>query len=343
MNENAYPLVSVVTPCYNGESFVDRFFEQVLTQTYPRIEMIFVDDGSTDRTLEIAQSYVGAFEKRGYSLKILTQENAGQACALNLGFEWVSGKYITWPDCDDLMDPRNIEKKASFLETHLDKGFVLCAVARVREDDLSKIISVNRLSSYALENGLFDALIKENGAFCSGIAYMARASVLFEAIGGKRIFESRSGQNWQLLFPLSYSYEFGYIDETLATYVIRKDSHSRSYVSPDERLRRTYELEDIIRHTLPGIPMTEEDATKYGAYVDVKYASARFKLALELGNRKLAREMSSLLDSTFGKSPLRSMILAVFEAGNGSIVQVTTKALSAARRAKKIALSIARR
>ena len=89
--------------------------------------------------------------------------------------------------------------------------------------------------------------------------------------------------------------------------------------------------------------MTEEDATKYGAYVDVKYASARFKLALELGNRKLAREMSSLLDSTFGKSPLRSMILAVFEAGNGSIVQVTTKALSAARRAKKIALSIARR
>ena len=50
--------VSIITPCFNGESFVERFFENILEQTYKNIELIFVNDGSSDRTEEIAKSYI---------------------------------------------------------------------------------------------------------------------------------------------------------------------------------------------------------------------------------------------------------------------------------------------
>ena len=50
------PLVSIITPCYNGEAFLKRYFESILNQTYPNLELIFINDGSTDRTEEIALS-----------------------------------------------------------------------------------------------------------------------------------------------------------------------------------------------------------------------------------------------------------------------------------------------
>lgn len=59
------PLVSIITPCYNGEAFLKRYFESILNQTYPNLELIFINDGSTDRTEEIALSYRERLEKRG--------------------------------------------------------------------------------------------------------------------------------------------------------------------------------------------------------------------------------------------------------------------------------------
>ena len=59
------PPVSIITPCYNGESDLERYFESILKQTYQNMELIFVDDGSTDRTSEIAEKYRGKLEGRG--------------------------------------------------------------------------------------------------------------------------------------------------------------------------------------------------------------------------------------------------------------------------------------
>ena len=168
------PLVSIVTPCYNGAAYVDRFFETVMDQTWPHIELIFVDDGSTDDTLAKAEAWRKRLEARGITFKLLTHPNGGQASAINVGLPHVTGKYVMWPDSDDLMDPKNVELKARYLEGHPEKGLVVCDVACVDEDDLGSVVrsSVFDDSRYRL----FDALIREEkGAFCSGIAYLARA------------------------------------------------------------------------------------------------------------------------------------------------------------------------
>ena len=110
--------VSVITPCYNGEEFADRFFRNIMEQTYQNIELIFVNDGSSDRTEEIAKSYISQFEQTGRKLIYIFQDNAGQAAAVNKGLEIFTGDYLMWMDSDDILDKDNIEKKVEFLEAN---------------------------------------------------------------------------------------------------------------------------------------------------------------------------------------------------------------------------------
>ena len=310
------PLVSILTPCYNGVSYIDRYFETVMGQTYPSIELIFVDDGSMDGTLAKAEAWRGRLEERGIAFKLLTHPNGGQASAINLGLPEVTGKYVTWPDSDDIMDPRNIELKVEYLEAHPEKGLVVCDVANVYEDDLGTVFS-----SLIFDDSnprLFDGLIREKkGCFCSGIAYLARSEALFSAIGGRHIYESPSGQNWQLLFPLTYHNDCGFIHEELATYVVRRGSHSRSYTTPGKQMQRTYELEDIIRHVLPVVGMGKADLELYQDYTDVKYLSSRFVIAVKMGDKEMARRLKGEIDLIEGASRKRTALMLLCDAGLG--------------------------
>lgn len=328
------PLVSIVTPCYNGEAYLDRFFRSIMAQTWPSIELIFVDDGSTDTTLAVAESWRDRLEGRGIAFRLLTHPNGGQASAMNVGLPYVSGKYVTWPDSDDLMDPKNLELKAEYLEAHPEKGLVVCDISFVDESDPGAV--VNRCVFDDSRPRLFDGLIRENkGIFCSDIAYMARADALFRAIGGRRIYESRSGQNWQLLFPLTYHNDCGFIHKDLATYVVRGDSHSHSYVSLEDQMRRTHELEDIIVHVLPSMGMSDIDLSDYMGYAKRKYLPQRFEVAVKMGNRGLARDLKADLDAFEGKSLKRELMAVICDAGFAPVCFAMARATRGAVRLVK--------
>lgn len=96
------PLVSIVVPVYNGEKYIRDTIESVINQTYPNIECIVIDDGSTDTTSEILKEF-------GVKIFTLTQNNAGQSVALNNGFERAKGDYIGYLSADDLIDLDHIE------------------------------------------------------------------------------------------------------------------------------------------------------------------------------------------------------------------------------------------
>ena len=97
MNEtsaNAAPLVSVVMPAYNSARYIVEAIDSALQQDYPALEIIVVDDGSTDDTVVIVTGY-------GDKVRLLTQKNRGSAAARNLGIQHARGKYIAFLDADD--------------------------------------------------------------------------------------------------------------------------------------------------------------------------------------------------------------------------------------------------
>jgi glycosyltransferase involved in cell wall biosynthesis len=114
----AAPLVSVIVPAYDGERFVAEAVESILGQTYSPLELIVVDDGSTDRTAEIVEGYE--------AVRLLRKENGGPASARNAGLEAATGAIIAFQDQDDVMLPRRIEVQAGRLIEAAEVDLVIC-------------------------------------------------------------------------------------------------------------------------------------------------------------------------------------------------------------------------
>lgn len=104
------PLVSIIIPTFNYGRYICRAVDSALSQTYPNIEVIVIDDGSTDETSFIlADTY-------GQRISCLRQENRGAAAARNIGISISRGDYITFLDADDRYMPENIAWKFEFLQ-----------------------------------------------------------------------------------------------------------------------------------------------------------------------------------------------------------------------------------
>lgn len=103
--------VSILIPCYNSEKWLGETLDCCLRQTYPNIEVVVVDDGSTDNSLAIAREY----EKKDKRIRVFSQPNSGGCRARNLAFEKSTGDYIKYLDADDLMSDDMIEKQVELL------------------------------------------------------------------------------------------------------------------------------------------------------------------------------------------------------------------------------------
>jgi len=106
-------LVSVIIPVYNASPFLKDSIESVIAQTYSNIEIICIDDGSTDNSLEILKSFSD-------KITIISQENRGLASALNVGIKKMNGKWFKWFSPDDLMFSNTIETLVSSGENFSD-------------------------------------------------------------------------------------------------------------------------------------------------------------------------------------------------------------------------------
>lgn len=123
----ARPLVSVIMPAYNAAPFVKAAIDSVLAQTYSNIELIVVDDGSTDGTGEIVQRY-------GSKLSYIYQRNSRQAAARNTGLWHAGGEVLAFIDADDIWLPEKLEKQVALLEQDPSLGLIYCSVKQIDED-----------------------------------------------------------------------------------------------------------------------------------------------------------------------------------------------------------------
>lgn len=104
-------LISVIVPLYNVEKYLQRCVESIMSQTYKMIEILLVDDGSSDRSGQICDD-LALLDKR---IRVFHKENGGVSSARNFGIEQASGEYICFVDSDDWLDTDYFEKAASFL------------------------------------------------------------------------------------------------------------------------------------------------------------------------------------------------------------------------------------
>lgn len=272
-------LVSIITPCFNGEFFVERFLDSILNQTYKRIELIFINDGSTDKTEEIVLSYISAFEKQGMKFVYKSQANAGQAAALNEGLKLFTGEYLTWPDSDDYLAHTSIEKRVRFLKKHPEYGFVRSNAWYVDYYTLKNIRKVSVLPK-RYESRLFDGLITGIQFWVNG-CYLIRTSAFLAVNPDRHIECSSVGQNVQMLLPVAFKFLCGYIDECLFYYVNTPNSHSRIRRTYHQAFSRCDEFYGLLHSTCDKIDMLESERKEYERLLDRLWILAHRKLALQ--------------------------------------------------------------
>ena len=295
--------VSIISPVYNGEKYIGNYLKSVLRQTYPQIELVLIDDASQDGTENIVLEYQRKFEIRGYKLIYKKQEkNNGQAAAINVGLKLFSGDYMTWMDSDDIFYPDAIEKKVDFLEHHLEYDFALNEGEVVNANNLDKKKQIIRRVESQQRDCLFEDLLREkNVVFCPG-SIMVRSESLKKALPDLTIFESREGQNWQLMLPLAYTCKYGYIKEVLFKYVVHNDSHSHMKRSFEREIQRRQNFYILQKNTINKIVGMSEEEKKYW----INYAEGRMKYSqYVIANRYHKYAISKSLKNELVKSNIK--------------------------------------
>ncbi len=275
-------LVSVVIPNYNYARFLREAIDSVLAQTYAEIEIIVVDDGSTDDSKDILKSY-------GQQIKAVFQQNQGVSAARNNGVNESRGEFISFLDADDLWLPAKIEKQVVRFQEDEKLGLVHVGVVEV---DANGDFLLERLEG--LEGDVSgELLLIKQTILGGGSGLMVRRDV-FDEVGG---FDNRlsTSADWDLFYQISSRYPIGFVPEILLKYRVH-NSNMHSNVSAMEHdmmiafekafIEMTPELKKIRRRAYGSLHQNLAGsyfaAGNYTAFVSHSFKS----LTLDPGNIK---------------------------------------------------------
>lgn len=277
------PLVSVVIPAYNAERTIGATLESVLSQTYSPTEIIVVDDGSTDDT-------VGVVETFGDTVRLLRRSNAGHAAARNAGVTVSRGEFVGFIDADDLWLPEKLERQVAFLQAHSEVGAVQCGARIV--DDALRTLEVLRCGPGG--DPLIDALqLKNLPAFASALVVRRTC---FNRIGG---FDASLLilDDWDLAIRIARHCHLASLEDPLTLYRRHPSSQSRAvdiHIEPGLRV-----LDRLFAE--PGLPrkILERRKSAYSAFFRMlaggNFRARRFGPFLRWGIRAVLTDPTQIL------------------------------------------------
>jgi glycosyltransferase involved in cell wall biosynthesis len=196
------PRVSVIVPAYNMAEYTVETIESLRAQTYPDVEIIVVDDGSTDGTAM-------ALERFGDSIIRLRQENRGACAARNRGFRASTGELVAFLDCDDLYHPEKVERFVAWFRDHPGVGMVYSPEYLI--DENGEIVGENR-PRRPHSGEVFSRLLRRN--FVGSSTPIVRREALDEVgLWDEAIFTTA---DWDLWLRIARRCLVGYIDDPLS-------------------------------------------------------------------------------------------------------------------------------
>lgn len=208
-------LVSVVIATYNMGKFLSESINSVLNQTYANIEVIVVDDGSTDGTNEVMKPYLG--DSR---IKYIIQDNTGQASAKNRGIRESQGEFVAFLDADDMWVPEKLALQIPVFAKSQNVGVVYARVSYIDEMGSTIRIADNELFRGRVSSDLF---IRNFIGF--GTSVVKRECLT--RLGGFKE-HIRMGIDYELWLRLSTQYEFDYVERPLLRYRLWGGQMSRN-------------------------------------------------------------------------------------------------------------------
>ena len=290
-------LVSLVTPGWNGRGFIHRLLDSILAQTYRPIQYIYVDDGSTDGTLDIVKDYETRFHESGIDFSFIRQENGGLCRALMTGFQYVRGEFLSNPEYDDILLPTSIERRVKYLKEHPDCAVVVADAWYVEENHLEdRTRLVSRKNPNRFDRNHFYQCLMSNTIF-NAACYMVRMDRFDETHPGRTLISYPYGSNQQILLPLYYHWNRGFLDEPLSVAVSRKGSLSKKKNSFYDDVERDLAYKSLLFSILDGIDMPEPDRQLYKDRVEINVQKDFLLYGNKYGEKDFADKAARYLKS----------------------------------------------
>ena len=196
------PLVTVIMPAYNHEKYVERAIQSLWDQDYPWLEIVVLDDGSTDGTLNVLQHL---FTISPVRMVLIEKKNEGICKTLNRGLDYASGKYVSFLASDDEYDSRRISLHVEFLENGFDQKVAGCYGDYQIIDENNKLIREKKCKSMGYEDQFLLMISRKNEAAIS-------ASTFFSNVVKEIKFDPNIVyEDWDFFLRLSENHCMAYV------------------------------------------------------------------------------------------------------------------------------------
>ena len=295
------PLVSVVVPAWNAEATLAATLRSVAAQTYRNLEIIIVDDGSTDRTAAVAGDFCSADQRA----RLIRKENGGVAASRNRAISEARGSWIAPIDADDLWHPTKIEKQVAAARAAADEpGFVYCWRRLIDADD-RVIVSGSRLQ---LEGSVFTQLAYLNAVGC-GSALLASRQAVLEAGGYDEELRAEQAQGCEdmlLQLKIARKHPIALVPEHLVGWRL----HTSNMSSDFEQMARSANL--VFRRLAAGHSSVPRRVVRWVAARDC------FDIAQSQANEGRYGGMVSRLAAALRLDPVGSGLLLAYRAARSA-------------------------
>lgn len=255
------PLVSVVTTCYQHAPFLPDYFGGLLAQTYPNIELVFLDDGSADDSWDVAKQYENALRAQLSRVVMLRQENQGMFAAIKRAVDEATGEFVCVLESDDYYLPTKLQENIAHFQRHPDLGVVHSDTDYVYAERI--VPSYWRAVGKKVPHGSVFSELLSDGNFVKTCTTCIRSRLLKDHVSFKR-YASRGYlmADLPMCLDLAVHAKFGYIDKPLARYRVREESasHSKDSRKMAKFWRSAVQIRiDYLRdHGLIGDPVSED-------------------------------------------------------------------------------------